>query len=280
MFTFAFLYGHRALTRFSILLAALAALAASGWAQVGLGLAPMREDLRLAPFGSHSGVLTLVNNAPQKVRVRAEIVDFYLDASATPQFGIYPRESEFSCRQWLVANPMELELNPKANVPVRYTVRVPESATPRSYHCAIAFTTMPTAEETKTIGLRTAVEIVGAIYVVVGQPSIEGVVKELKLEYVADLKDAAWRAVVTINNSGLMHIRPQGDLDVLDAGGSVIEKIPFAPLPVLPKRDQNFLFPLKLPSGPGQYTLRARVDLGGDEIQEATALVVATKPSR
>jgi hypothetical protein len=46
---------------------------------------------------------------------------------------------------------------------------------------------------------------------------------------------------------------------------------------VLPKRDQRFLFPLKLSAGPGKYTLRARVDLGGSEILEATSVVEATK---
>jgi hypothetical protein len=84
--------------------------------------------------------------------------------------------------------------------------------------------------------------------------------------------------VVTINNAGLMYFRPQGDLDVLNENGVVVETAHFVPLPVLPKRDQNFLFPLKL-AAQGKYTLRARVDLGGDEIQEATALVVATKPA-
>ena len=278
MFTIACLHGHRAVTRLSLSMLAPLVLAGSACAQVGLGLAPMREELKLAPGSAHSGVLTLANNASQKVRVKAEIVDFYLDAEATPQFGGYPQESEFSCRQWLVANPMELELNPKAQVPVRYTVRAPQAATERSYHCAIAFTTLPTAEELKAIGLRTAVQIVAAIYVVVGQPALEGTVKDVRLEYVADAKSPTWRAVVTINNSGLMHMRPQGDLDVLDQNGNVVETAHFAPLPVLPKRDQNFLFPLKLASGPGKYTLRARVDLGGDEIQEATALVVAAKP--
>jgi hypothetical protein len=36
--------------------------------------------------------------------------------------------------------------------------------------------------------------------------------------------------------------------------------------------------PLKLERGEGKYTLRARVDLGGDEIQEATVNVMAVKP--
>jgi hypothetical protein len=276
MHAFTYLYGKRTLTL----------LALFGWlaapcpmrAQMGLGLAPMREELRLAPGTTHSGLLTLANTAEDKVRVVGEALDFYLDSTGTPQFGPeYKQEAEFSCRQWLVANPMEAELNGKAQLPVRYTVRVPDTATARSYHCAIGFTTQPTAEQGKAIGLRTAVQIVAAIYVVVGQPAVQGTVKDLKLEYVPDPVHPIWRAVVTIANAGLMYFRPQGDLELLDEKETVVETAHFAPLPVLPKRDQNFLFPLKL-SAEGTYSLRARIDLGGDEIQEATARVVASKP--
>ncbi|MEI9971830.1 MAG: hypothetical protein WDO73_07115, partial [Ignavibacteriota bacterium] len=119
--------------------------------------------------------------------------------------------------------------------------------------------------------MRTAVQIVAAIYVVVGKPAVEGTVKDLKLEYVNDPKGPAWRAVVSIANAGLMHFRPEGDLDVLDEGGAVVETAHFTPLPVLPKRDQDFPFPLKLSAGEGKYTLRVRIDIGGNEIQEATA---------
>ncbi|HUO29688.1 MAG TPA: hypothetical protein VMU80_10745 [Bryobacteraceae bacterium] len=261
------------------LLAALLAVCGGGSAQVGLGLAPMREELTLDPGAVHSGVLTLSNTSSNKLRAVAAMLDFYLDDTATPQFGPdYKQEAEFSCRTWLSANPMEMELNGKAQLPVRYTLRVPPATTARSYHCAIGFTTLPTAEEVKAIGLRTAVQIVAAIYVVVGKPALEGTVKDLRLEYVAGAKTPTWRAVVTIRNAGLLYFRPVGELDVLNAEGAVVETCHFVPLPVLPKRDQNFLFPLKLAGGPGKYTLRARVDLGANEIQEATALVVAANP--
>lgn len=277
MYAFTFLYSQRSIT----ILALFIALALPGVmrAQMGLGLAPMREEFKLAPGAAHSGVLTLANTTQEKVRVVAETLDFYLDSTATPQFGPeYKQEADFSCRQWLVANPMEIELNGKAQIPVRYTVRVPPAAAARSYHCAIGFTTQPTAENTKAIGLRTAVQIVAAIYVTVGEPALEGTLKDLKLEYVAaDPKGPVWQAVVTIANAGLMYFRPQGDLDVLNENGVVVETAHFVPMPVLPMRDQNFLFPLKLAVA-GKYTLRARVDLGGNEIQEATALVVAAKP--
>lgn len=261
----------------SVLIFGTAIFAGHLHAQMGLGMAPMRVDLELAPGAVQSGVLMLANTAPAAVRVTGQNLDFYLDQTATPQFEReYKQEAEFSCRTWLVANPMETEINPNAQIPVRYTIRVPQSAPPRSYHCAIGFTTQPTAGEMKNIGLRTAVQIVTAIYVVVGKPAVEGTVKDLKLEYDADPKSPGWRAIVTINNAGLMHFRPVGDLDVLDTGGAVVQTIHFTPLPVLPKRDQNFVFPLSLKAD-GKYTLRARVDLGGNEIQEATADVVATK---
>jgi hypothetical protein len=248
-------------------------------AQMGLGLAPMREELKLAPGVAHSGVLSLANTTGEKVRVVAETLDFYLDSTTTPQFGLeYKQEAEFSCRQWLIANPMDIELTAKELLPVRYTLRVPSTATPRNYHCAIGFTTQPTAENSKSIGLRTAVQIVASIYVTVGEPALDGTVKDLKLEYVADPKGPVWQAVVTLTNAGLMYFRPQGDLDVLDESGVVVETAHFVPMPVLPRRDQNFLFPLKLAVA-GTYTLRARVDLGGNEIQEATARVVAAKPA-
>jgi hypothetical protein len=261
------------------MVAALGLLAGCASAQVGLGLAPMREELTLEPGAAHSGVMTISNSSTDKVRVVTEMLDFFLDSTATPQFGReYKQEAEFSCRQWLSANPMELELNGGAQLQVRYTARVPRTATVRSYHCAIGFTTLPTADQVKAIGLRSAVQIVSAIYIVVGQPALEGTVKDLRLEYVADPKTPSWRAVVTLQNAGLMHFRPIGDLDVLNAEGAVVETAHFVPMPVLPMRDQNFVFPLKL-AGPGKYTLRARVDLGGKEIQEATALVVAAQPS-
>lgn len=277
MYAFTQLFSKRSIT----ILGLFTTLALPGVmpAQMGLGLSPMREELKLAPGAAHSGVLSLANTTDEKVRVVAQTLDFYLDSTATPQFRPeYKPEAEFSCRQWLVANPMEIELNGTAQIPVRYTLRVPATATARSYHCAIGFTTQPTAENARAIGLRSAVRIVAAIYVTVGEPALEGTVKDLKLEYVPDPQSPLWQAVVTITNAGLMYFRPQGDLDVLNESGAVVETAHFIPMPVLPKRDQNFLFPLKLAAA-GKYTLRARVDLGGNEIQEATALVVAAKPA-
>lgn len=277
---FSFSYLHRQSAIAALVIAAALASAGSAQAQVGLGLTPMREELRLAPGDQHSGTLVLSNAGPEKIRVAADLLDFFIDDNATPQFRRqWPQESEDSCRGWLTLNPMEMELGGNSQAVVRYTIRVPQSAAERSYHCAAGFTTHPVAEQARAVGLRTAVQIVTAFYVVAGTPRAEGSIQDLRLERSEDPQRPGWRAVVVIGNPSWMHFRPSGAVEVLNEGGVVVESVNFVPLPVLPKRDQTYVFPLKLESGGGAYTVRVRVDLGGNEIQEATAHVGAAHPS-
>ena len=247
-----------------------------GWpplaAQVGLGLSPMRMELRLAPGGSYSGVLRL-DNEGDLVRVRTSVLDFRVDSEQNPQFepGL-TEEAAYSCRSWLTVNPMEAELIVKGGIPVRYTLHVPANAQPRSYYCAAGFTSLPTASQVSGFGIRTAVRVVAAFYVIVGNPAVEGRLTEIAMEQVPGSKNL--RAVVVLENSGKMFYRPTGTLAVLDPNGAVIEAYDITQLPVLPERKQRFLFPLKVSAGQ-PCTLRVRVDLGTGEIQEGTAVVQA-----
>jgi hypothetical protein len=231
----------------------------------------MRVELRLAPGAVHSGTLRLVNEGPQ-VRVRSTLLDFHLDGEQTPQFGpMFAGEAAYSCRGWLTVNPMELELRGSSSIPVRYTLRVPADAQPRSYYCAAGFTSMPPASEAKGFGVRTAVRVVGAFYVVVGNPPIEGRLSEIAIERAPRSKDL--RAVVVLENSGRMVYRPAGSVEILDPGGKAIESYDFTPLPILPERKQRLLFPLKQVAEGQPCTIRVRVDIGTGEIQEGTALI-------
>ncbi len=273
MFSCTHLFAQRSLITFVAVVLALAAAPAS--AQLGLGLSPMRLELRFSGPAAQSGSLILTNGSSEKARVRAEILDFFLDSQETPQFAhSYEQESAFSCRSWLSVNPMETELEPGATVMVRYTLRVPTGATPRSYHCGAGFTTLPSQEQVSGTGLKTAVRVVAAFYAIVGNVPVEGAVKAVKLER-TQAKDGTtgWNAVVVMDNPGLMHYRTLGDLVVMDADGKVVEKHDLSNIPVLPKREQRLLVPLQAPLNGGSYTLRARVDIGLPEIQEVTVQV-------
>jgi hypothetical protein len=239
----------------------------------------MRVEFPAVAGRPYSGTLALSNSATVKVRVRVELLDFYVDDSMTPQFvKSAPAEAEFSCRQWLSVNPMELELEPQSQVNARFTVHVPASALERSFHCAIGFVTLPALTEQSETGILTAVRMVATLYPMVGKPPVSGQIKDLKLEPVSNDPAMPWRAVVIMENSGLTLYRPAGDLDVLDATGQVVESEKLASFPALPKRQQRYLVPLKTPLSPGRYTLRARIEVG-NEIQEGSAAITVDPPS-
>ena len=171
-------------------------------AQLGLGLVPMRVELRLAPGQQYSGSLKLSNESGGKTRIRSEILDFYIDETDTPQFERdIPREAPFSCKKWLSLNPMEMEIEKGGFVSVRYTLRLPAELAEGSYNCAAGFTTLPPAEQAGGIGMRVAVRAVAAVYVQVGSPSVRGLLKRINLESTPPAKDSkeeTWQAVVVL----------------------------------------------------------------------------------
>jgi hypothetical protein len=266
-------------------------------AQLGLALVPMRAELRIQPGQQVSGALKLSSESGAKVRIRAEVDDFFVDVTDTPQFErSIPQEAANSCRNWLSLNPMEIELEQGGSLLVRYTIRVPADAAEGSYACAAGFTTLRPASETAAegMGMHMAVRIVSAFYIQVGNPSVMGSLKEIKLEAIppaaapaeggaakdvkdaTDAKDAAgkkgnFQAVVVLQNSGKMYFRPAGKLEVLDAAGKTLETDDFPSMAVLRERDQRVIFPLKAYLEPGHYTLRVNVDIGLSEIQQGTA---------
>lgn len=270
-----------------VFLAGMGMLMAAPWAhaQLGLGLVPMRVEVHMTPGQEYSGSLKLSSESDAKVRVRAEVLDFNIDDKTTPQFERdLPQEAAISCKKWLSLNPMEIEIGKGGFLNVRYTLRLPADITEGSYNCAAGFTTLPAAGQVNPgIGMRMAVRIVAAIYIVVGSPPVRGTLKEFKFEAIPpskDSKEAGWQAVVVLENQGKMYFRPTGKLEVVNDKNQVVETEEFAPLPVLRERSQRFIFPLKTHLDPGHYKLRAHVDIGTGEIQEGVADVTVEPPAQ
>jgi len=234
----------------------------------------MRIEFPATPGKPFSGALTLSNSASEKVRVRVELLDFYLDASMTPQFvPNAPTEGALSCRNWLSVNPMEVELQPQSQMSARFTVRVPADARESSFHCAVGFVSLPAAtESTASTGMLTAVRMVATLYPIVGRPAVKGEIRDLKLEQLQGEGVASSRAVVVMDNQGQMLYRPAGEVSVVDGEGKVVESMSLASFPTLPQRQQRYLLPIKTDLRPGVYTLKARIEIG-DEVQEASATV-------
>ena len=250
-------------------------LSLTAQAQASLGLSPMRLGLPLQPGEVHSGALDLSSAAAAAVRVRGELLDFYIDESMTPQFvRNRPQEAAHSCRGWLIVNPMEAELAPGEHQLVRYTLRVPAGTAPGSYYCAAGFTALPSAEQLRQTGLRATVRVVAVFYAVVGERKAEGEISGLRLERAAGPEER-WVAVLTIRNSGGWHFRPQGEVQIQGEGGKVLETLQVPSFPVLPRRQQQFVLPVTQAAPDAIRRLKAEVDIGAGELQEAAIDVPA-----
>ncbi|MBI3208762.1 MAG: hypothetical protein HYZ37_07660 [Candidatus Solibacter usitatus] len=247
-------------------------------AQVGIGLTPMRVEYTLAAGAVQSGSLTLRNESKVPARVRSEILDFYLDQNAVPQFEkSVAAEKPHSCREWLTVTPNETEVAPDSYQLVRYTLRIPEGVADKSFHCAIGYSTLPTMSNESGTGMRTAIRMVAAVYATVGNAPVVGEVSDVTVEKIADDTNTPWRAVVTLSNKSQRFYRASGDIELVDQSGKVLEKAQFPSFPVLPSREQKFPIPLKTNLEGKELSLRMRIGMGAQEIQEATVPIKIDK---
>lgn len=219
------------------------------------------------------------NDGEGPVRVRAELLDWYLDDEVVPQFADrYDQERDFSCRDWLQVNPRELDLADKGTTRVRYTLRVPLETPEGEYHCGAGFVTLPSIHRDQApIGMNIAVRAVSALYVIVGNPHSQPSLRDLSLRV---LPDGVSEAVASFENQGLRHFRPQGFVEVQNAQGQLVERVEYPFIPILPMRVQSLPIRLNAVLTPGTYVLRSQVDVGLPELLEGATRVVVAEPSQ
>jgi len=258
------------------------ATTSSAYAQVGLALAPARAELSVKAGEQRTGSLKLFSQSEQAVHLKGEALDFQIDESATARYERdLPREKAVSCKNWLILNPMESEIKKGEVLNVSYTIRPPAQLAEGSYACAAGFTTLPNWPQQQEPENRGAPTVLATVFVTIGNPSVSGSIKELKVEPVGSKTrtPAGWRAVVVVQNSGTMYFRPKGTFEILNAEGSIIESLDFPSLPVLRQRDQRFIFPIHTALNPGSYRFRVRMQIGDKPVQEKTTNVVVDVPS-
>jgi hypothetical protein len=254
-------------TRSSLIVLSLVTLGARpAVAQVGLGLAPLRIEARARPGETYSDTLTISNESDRATRVRASMLDFWIDDNQEPQFRSFAEsQSATSCRSWVRSNPSEFELGPKQQRLVRFTIAYPVDMQDGSFNCALAFTGLSPVGGTGN-GVVTNVRLVTAMYILKGDSVPNGIVRKVEVHVNGSNREAA----ISMENVGKVYFRPTGKVDLLTADGRVIESVPLRPIPVLPGRLQRLLVPLSSRYQPGQK-IRARFEIGNGEIQEIFA---------
>jgi hypothetical protein len=86
--------------------------------------------------------------------------------------------------------------------------------------------------------------------------------------------------VLRVRNDGDYYFRPAGEVSLMAGDGHPVEVIKLPSFPVLPRREQRFVLPVTKASPVEVRTLKAQVDIGNHEIQEATVPVAPPGETR
>ena len=228
------------------------------FADVDLAYQPMRVDLRLTPGQIQTGAIQLKNQAPQAIHVRARMLDFYVSGDNTPQFAAQ-NDDAYSCKNWTMLNPTELDIAAGAVVPFRYTMQVPAApaAASRTFRCAIAFESMPTLEDRLQKRASNQVRLVTVLYATIGEPVAVPEIGNPEVEKT----EQGWRVQMPFANSGETHYRLNGQILIKDAANRTIETIDMDSSPIHPHTNVRIGYPIQaLP--PGEYTMSLQLKFG------------------
>lgn len=229
-------------------------------APVSFGVLPMNSEIPVAAGESHTGTFNIKNEAPansEPLRLRAYIMDWKLDRDGTPQFS-KPGAEATSCASWIKLNPVELAVPAGQEVPVRYTVTVPQGVQ-GAFRCIVMFEAVPEPNQIgpRTVGINGRIGSV--LYVQVGP-----LAKRARITRFAVTPE---NATLTVANTGTSHVRLRGTLKFEDASGKLVRQEPLPNAVVLPGADGIRDLSVKLsPLPPGEYTVSVLLDFGGEAL--------------
>jgi hypothetical protein len=231
--------------------AVLAALLLTSPAAAQFSAQPVIVELNAGPGGTTS-TFAVRNESDEPVQLRIYAGDYDQTETGEYQFmdaGDHPR----SCASRLRIYPDNLTLPARGTGEVRLTME-PGAATCWSLVFAESVSRSPA-------GIRIAQRIGVRVYGVGPQVRREGEIVEVRTE----LDGAGGRVVqVGFSNTGSGPVRPEGELEVRSASGTVVGVVPIAPFTVLPERISIVRVPLDLVLDAGTYVLVPILDFGGE----------------
>jgi lipoprotein-anchoring transpeptidase ErfK/SrfK len=247
----------------------VALVPAAAWAQVSVEVTPLRAEIKMAgPGGTYTHTVTLANHDKSPIRIHATVEDYYLSKDGTPQFKPADGTMAYSAASWVRLNPVEQVLQPGASGIVRFTVTAPAGTVPGGYRGAIMFEFSPPGTEgVLSKGVMFKSRVVTIAYITVGapKPAIE-LVDVQPREQAGKLPSV----VVTLKNTGTVHVRTKGQMVIYDKAGTVVRRVLVPDVPVLPESEREINIRMgeegQAPLPAGEYRIEVRIDIGLPEL--------------
>jgi P pilus assembly chaperone PapD len=233
-------------------------LGSQAWSEISFSVSPIRLELAGSPGGSYTDGIEVRNEGSEKARIKVSVQDWYLSPEGTPIFQ-KPGSRPNSCASWIKVNPVDFLLLPGEKKVVRYSITIPPTAKEGGYWGAFILETLPLitpGEKAKSVSLKG--NIASIIYLTTGTPTPNGDITDMRFTQSKD----GQTLLITMRNTGTVHFRLKGDLNLVDDQGKKLETLPVPDTPVLPGYTRIISIPFKQKLVPGRYTATITLDIG------------------
>ena len=200
---------------------------ATGTAQ-GLTISPPINDLSLKPGGTDSEIIRVTNPTQNLVEVYPVAMNFNSKGEGgEPNFTAANDEnSKFTLAKWISFTQPKLALMPNQVVEFKYDINVPAEAEPGGHYGVVFLSTNP-PEKTPGASQVSIASMVGSLLLVKipGDTQEVGTLNEFSSS--AFYLKPPVNLTTRISNSGNIHFKPEGTIEIKDWKGGEVNKITF-----------------------------------------------------
>ncbi len=235
----------------------------------GLGLAPLRTELDIAPGTSLDGKLTVINATAAPMTVGLDAEEF----SVINQQYDYAFTQESQVAKWVTFTPTTLNLAAGEAKMVSYRLSAPLSAEPGGRYISL-FASTDTGNQNNGVSSRQ--RIASLLYItVLGNVTRSGHLVSLNAPWVMS-GGGQWS--IALQNTGTTHFRSRYSVNVQDIFGNKVGTTVTGDDLILPGTVRLITDQLPLPVLPGFYRYVYNIGLGDTPAVTETRIVLYASP--
>lgn len=262
-----------------ILLCTLLPLRAAAQSGQQLSISPALFEIAVVPGQSWQSTIKVVNSNSQPLTIYVEPVNFAPRGEGGDGSLLPVLESErdgTSVAEWITLESASYDIGPESSAGVKFTLNVPDDAAPGGHFAAFKVGTRPPNQDGRT-ELRTAQILTSLFFVrVAGDVTEQGTVREFRPQHWFQTQPEA-TLELRFENTGNVHLRPQGDIIIKNMWGQERGIIPINRQGhfgnVLPESIRKFTFTWRGEqslSDMGRYSAEVTLVYGNDARQFVT----------
>lgn len=192
-----------------------------------LTISPPLIDLEGSPGQTIVEEFRVINETDEPVELSVSIEGFRAKGEeGQPEF-VSPEEEEAEFYNWIEIDKEPFILLPQTRKTIPLIIRISEKASPGGYYAAIFWSTAPPKIEEEKIAIGVVGKIGALILLkITGEVKEEGRLLEFFIkERKRILNRLPVNFVVRFENTGNVHLKPEGEIEIIDVFGKIIASL-------------------------------------------------------